>query len=191
MANSTRDIIVAAAFELFQEHGYDNASMKAIAEQAGLATSHSYFYFASKEDLLVAVIDRALLDCHEIIVKMSDDSNDLEPGDFLDNCFEAFASIRRQATFIIHCALTPKLAERINQQYQEFHADLNMIFLKYFEGAGTTAQIAADALSALVYSYFLKSDEDQVKEAFFDVLYFYWDESFGSNLGKHIKMEKN
>ncbi len=51
-AEQTRAAIVAAALELFRERGYDAATMRAIAERAGVSTGNAYYYFGSKEELI-------------------------------------------------------------------------------------------------------------------------------------------
>ena len=57
---STRERICAAAFDLFGEKGYDGASMNELAERVGIAKPSIYNYFKSKEELLVALVERAI-----------------------------------------------------------------------------------------------------------------------------------
>lgn len=62
--------IVAAAAELFVELGYEHTTMSAISERVGGSKATLYGYFASKEDLLRAVLEydvanAALLVLHE------------------------------------------------------------------------------------------------------------------------------
>lgn len=52
----TRLAIEEAAIELFMEHGYHAASMRQIAEHAGLALGGIYNHFSSKEDIFKAII---------------------------------------------------------------------------------------------------------------------------------------
>jgi AcrR family transcriptional regulator len=52
----TRDRVIQAAYRLFIEKGYHGTSMRRIAEQAGLALGGIYNHFASKEDILAAVM---------------------------------------------------------------------------------------------------------------------------------------
>jgi AcrR family transcriptional regulator len=52
----TRDRVIQAAYRLFIERGYHGTSMRRIAEQAGLALGGIYNHFASKEDILAAVM---------------------------------------------------------------------------------------------------------------------------------------
>jgi len=51
-AEQTRAAIVSAAMDLFRERGYDAATMRAIAERAGVSTGNAYYYFGSKEELI-------------------------------------------------------------------------------------------------------------------------------------------
>jgi AcrR family transcriptional regulator len=52
----TRERVIQAAHRLFIEQGYHGTSMRQIAEQAGLALGGIYNHFASKEDILAAVM---------------------------------------------------------------------------------------------------------------------------------------
>jgi AcrR family transcriptional regulator len=56
--SARRDQILAAATSMFAEKGYSRATMKAIALRAGLAPGTIYLYFASKRDLILALVDR-------------------------------------------------------------------------------------------------------------------------------------
>lgn len=49
--------IVEVAAQLFEEQGYDRTSMSQISERVGGSKATLYGYFASKEDLLLAVLD--------------------------------------------------------------------------------------------------------------------------------------
>src|SRR5437868_976571 len=54
----TRDVLVAAASEVFARRGYEGASLEEIAETAGFTRGAIYKNFAGKEELLWAVTDR-------------------------------------------------------------------------------------------------------------------------------------
>ncbi|HEY0189407.1 MAG TPA: helix-turn-helix domain-containing protein [Cellulomonas sp.] len=49
-----RERLVAAAVQLFAEHGYDNVTVAQIAERAGLARSSFFRHFPDKKDVLSA-----------------------------------------------------------------------------------------------------------------------------------------
>ena len=57
-AVATKAKILEAALELFRERGYEAATMRAIAERAGVSLGNAYYYFGSKEHLIQAFYDR-------------------------------------------------------------------------------------------------------------------------------------
>ena len=60
----TRQRIVDAALELFRQNGYDGTTMRAVAQQAGVSLGNAYYYFASKDDLVLGFYDQ-LQQAHE------------------------------------------------------------------------------------------------------------------------------
>lgn len=56
----SRARIIAVAAQLFAEHGYEGASIRDIAQAAGMTTASLYYHFSGKDDLFVAVHGRAL-----------------------------------------------------------------------------------------------------------------------------------
>lgn len=59
--------ILDAARETFTRHGYDGASVRAIAESAGVAQGLMYNYFGGKDDLLRAVFREGTRDVAEAL----------------------------------------------------------------------------------------------------------------------------
>lgn len=58
-ANSDKQAeIFAAALRLFEQKGYHGASMQDLADAVGMQKASLYYYFRSKEDLLVLVCER-------------------------------------------------------------------------------------------------------------------------------------
>jgi AcrR family transcriptional regulator len=51
--------VLAAAFDVFVERGYENATIQDIASRVGLLKGSLYYYIESKESLLFALIKRA------------------------------------------------------------------------------------------------------------------------------------
>ncbi|CAI1972516.1 Uncharacterized HTH-type transcriptional regulator yvdT [Serratia ficaria] len=54
--NARRDAIVEEAALLFQEMGYERASMNELAKRVGGSKATLYGYFSSKEELFTAVV---------------------------------------------------------------------------------------------------------------------------------------
>ena len=55
---STRDRILQSAMDLFWEKGYANTGMSELLRRAKANSGSFYYFFTSKEDLLLAVLDR-------------------------------------------------------------------------------------------------------------------------------------
>ncbi|HXG68379.1 MAG TPA: TetR family transcriptional regulator [Blastocatellia bacterium] len=54
----TRAVILETALEMFRERGYEETTMRAIAERAGVSLGNAYYYFRSKEHLIQAFYSR-------------------------------------------------------------------------------------------------------------------------------------
>lgn len=61
--DQTRALILETALEMFRERGYDETTMRAVAQKAGVALGNAYYYFRSKEYLIQAFYQR-LHDSH-------------------------------------------------------------------------------------------------------------------------------
>lgn len=59
---ASRRAILDAAEELFAAHGFDRASLQAIGRRAGVSTALPAYFYAGKEGLYRAVMDRLLAD---------------------------------------------------------------------------------------------------------------------------------
>jgi len=58
-AAETRSRILASALDLFRRRGFDQTTMREIAAEAGVALGAAYYYFASKEALVMAFYKQA------------------------------------------------------------------------------------------------------------------------------------
>ena len=52
MSDDTKALVLATALRLFRERGYAATTMRAIAQEAGVATGNAYYHFASKDHLV-------------------------------------------------------------------------------------------------------------------------------------------
>jgi AcrR family transcriptional regulator len=53
----TREVILGAARNVFAQHGYDGATVRGVATQAGVDPALLYHYFGSKQQLFVAAME--------------------------------------------------------------------------------------------------------------------------------------
>lgn len=65
----TRADIVECARKLFYEHGYDGTSFTRIVDASGLFRGNIYHYFKTKDEILVAVVERYLDDYRALLAR--------------------------------------------------------------------------------------------------------------------------
>ena len=58
-SEETRSRILEAALSVFRERGFEKATMREIAAEAGVAVGAAYYYFDSKDALVMAFYERA------------------------------------------------------------------------------------------------------------------------------------
>jgi len=58
-SEATRQRILAAALRVFRERGFDAATMREVAGEAGVAVGAAYYYFASKDAIVMAFYQQA------------------------------------------------------------------------------------------------------------------------------------
>jgi len=56
--DQTKALILETALEMFRERGYDETTMRAVAQKAGVSLGNAYYYFSSKEHLIQAFYQR-------------------------------------------------------------------------------------------------------------------------------------
>lgn len=92
---SVREKIRAAAVQLFAEMGYHAAPLRDIARQAGIQAASIYYHYASKQAILVEIMDTHMRDLNghlEVILA--------RPASVTERLYEAIAShIRLHTTY--------------------------------------------------------------------------------------------
>jgi AcrR family transcriptional regulator len=73
----TRARILDAALELFREQGFESATMRSIASSAGVATGAAYYYFDSKDAIVLAFYEQAQRDMQPGLETVLNSSRDL------------------------------------------------------------------------------------------------------------------
>jgi len=135
--------ILAAAKQVFAEAGYHGASIHAIIERAEIARGTFYLYFESKEAVFGAVLDEAMTELRERIVRI-----DVGPGapppevqlrDSLGAVLEFIVADRPLATVLLNGAWTPdaEAAARL----QTFYADIRRVIALSLETGMTMGVI--------------------------------------------------
>jgi len=77
-AEETRLRILEAALLVFRERGFEKATMREIAAQAGVAVGAAYYYFDSKEAIVMAFYERSQGEMHSTTEAALDRARTLE-----------------------------------------------------------------------------------------------------------------
>lgn len=88
--DARRSQILDAATEVFADKGFHAATIRAIAQQAGLADGTIYLYFENKADLLLGILNRL----NESERRVDDLSRSLAPGIDIRGFFAAYVRHR-------------------------------------------------------------------------------------------------
>ena len=77
---SKRQRLIESAYAVFASEGYNNSSIKDVAEHAGITPGLVHYYFSSKEELLIAVQKAAQTRYHQ---RYATADGTLEPAEVL------------------------------------------------------------------------------------------------------------
>lgn len=113
-----REQIEEAACVLFLADGYESTSMAAVGKAAGVAPNTLYWYFASKDDLLVAILDRLVNRAVTQLAGMQDQSL----GDQLTWLLGEFQQASKLIS-TVHSRLDR--SEKIREWHDRFHEMLD------------------------------------------------------------------
>ena len=96
-SEETRGRILEAALSVFGERGFEKATMREIATAAGVAVGAAYYYFDSKDALVMAFYEQAQRAMHPLIEGGLDGAKTLEARlrAVISTKFEYFAPNRR------------------------------------------------------------------------------------------------
>lgn len=108
-AEETRERIVDAALRLFREKGFDETTMRDIAAAANVATGAAYYYFRSKEDLVMAFYLRTAEVVRTVTLQALDRTTDLRKRirAVIEVNLEHFADHRRLLRALVRIGMDP------------------------------------------------------------------------------------
>lgn len=96
-SEETRTRILDAALALFRERGFEQATMREVAQAAGVAVGAAYYYFDSKDAIVLAFYERAQAEMLPSIAEALDRAKTLDSRlrTVISGKFEYFAPNRR------------------------------------------------------------------------------------------------
>jgi AcrR family transcriptional regulator len=149
---ATRGALIDAARALFAERGFAGVSREEIVERAGVTRGAMYHYFASKEDLFLAVYEAVERDLCEAIARAAMGGGDdpveelrLGSAEFLKSA--GTGEVRRIAVLDSPSVLDAPTRNRVGEQY-----GLGMLraVLAAVDAAGRLAAAPVDQLAPIL-----------------------------------------
>ena len=148
-SEETRQRIFQAALDLFHEGSFETTTMREIALKAGVATGAAYYYFSSKDALVMAFYEKAVTEMAPKLDAALAGSTDLKKriSALLDVKIAYFAPSR---------ALLKTLAAHVDPErplspFSELTRAIRENDIQYFELAvtGSKTKVSADLMTAL------------------------------------------
>lgn len=160
----SRAKILATARRVFAERGVDGCTMADIARQAGMSQGNIYWYFASKDDLLKAVLNDAFAALDGLFAEVAAFPGDAgEQLEYLVDRYIAFGRERGGAdiTIILFSLTTPGGRQRLldlgvdmNQVVQGFHRSVSAILARAQAAGALMPGIDRDQSTTFFFSFF-------------------------------------
>lgn len=121
--SNAKQRILDAAFEHFFSHGYEGASLSAIAELVGIRKASLYTHFASKEAIFMELLHDALLsECEFVQQCFAHSTPHAYAGEYYCECFKTRYEQSISCRFLIRMAYVPPvhLIETITENYAKY-----------------------------------------------------------------------
>jgi AcrR family transcriptional regulator len=157
--DARREHILAAARRCFLRDGFQATSMQDLFAEAGLSSGAVYRYFASKDDMIIAIAEENLSDVVSMINTLAVREPDRSIGATLAGIFDIVSSreaadgLGGLAVLVWAEALrNPDLADRFTALLRTLRDDLEQVVRDHQQRGNLPADIPADALSALLFS---------------------------------------
>jgi len=160
-----RELILRAAMNLFHRYNYEKTSMDDIAKEARIGKGTIYYYFKSKEDILLELIEREFSQLYEELSEM------LESSLSFDEKFAKFIEVpieglMKHSTFTLEVfnrlpdMLLNRLESYIREQKKRMQSIVIQIFNEGKEQGVLRDDIPFEVLSNMIIRWFLFLDEN-------------------------------
>jgi len=132
----TRGLILGAAFELFARNGFNNTSIRQIAEKAGISKGLIYHYFNSKEELLEAIFVSIIEETEHLMEVDEDEPPEDQLRAILENTFLFLKEHREFSRLIISLGLQEEAVASLKPQIKQVKTAQLKTVIGIFEKLG-------------------------------------------------------
>jgi AcrR family transcriptional regulator len=155
---STKEAIREAAIELFSDKGFEQTSLREVADAVGITKASLYYHYASKQDLLLAIVDPIIDDLHAVADGLEDlDYDQTTLREVLTR--QVRAMLRHRRTVLMFVRDTTAIARAIANRDEELK-DARMRLCRWLAGPDPSdARMLRAAAAFQVLSVVLGSQE--------------------------------
>ncbi len=139
---STKDLLLEVGKQTFLERGYKNSGIETILQAAGVPKGSFYYYFDSKEDFGLKVLDR-FAECYDQRMDQTLGDSTLSPLDRFRRHFEGIADRFDHDQCRKGC-LIGNLSQELADQSEAFRLKLEEIFRRWEDRYTECLQLAHD-----------------------------------------------
>jgi len=194
--NKRKQHILESAIRVFAVKGFDDASMREIAAEAGLTTGAIYHHYKNKDDLFYDAVKEAAYFVHKLSERKDDSalkSNEEMFQEISANVRERMSKEVEQRLLILLAAYAMSKGGRIQEKYKQDYSEIiQRVADMYFYAFGIQNQQYQKSLAAILvaaldgialqYSLGILSFSD---EAFKDTFITFFAESIPAFLRTH------
>jgi AcrR family transcriptional regulator len=152
----TRRNVLRAAQDVFGRRGYHQATLRDIAEEAGVSKGAVYYNFASKEELFLALLDARMDERLREIRAVYTDSGakpaaaDRAARDYIENLKRNREWITLFFEFVAHAARDDRFGTQFAARFKRFWAELADIVERRAREQGVALPLPAEQLAVAI-----------------------------------------
>lgn len=153
-----RQQVLDAAAECFRHYGFHGASIAQISKQAGMSAGHIYHFFANKEAIIEAIVQRKVEHMLELAARFEAEADVI--GAMIDNVELGLAEktdpefVGLWLEVLAEAARNPEIARIVQAADQTMRARLTCLETTARQARGIESSIKPDAVAEVVMALF-------------------------------------
>lgn len=152
--NKKKQHLLEAAIRVFATKGFDDASMREIAAEAGLTTGAIYHHYKNKDDLFYDAVKEAAYFVHKLSERNEDSqlkTNEEMFAEIRNNVRDRMSKAVEQRLLILLAAYAMSKGGRIQEKYKQDYTEIiQRVADMYFYAFGVQNQQYQKSLAAIL-----------------------------------------
>lgn len=168
-----REKIVKVSLQLFARHGYENTTIRMIAQESGISLGLLYIYFGGKHEVLKAIFDISVIDIkNSFMIKGEQGRAESKFAHLLDQIFQAVSKNHLFYKMFFGIRMQPAVQKLLNKELNSLQAYIlanleSMLVELGYNNYRHEAQVLYACLDGCSHQYVMHSRSypiDQVKK---------------------------